>query len=234
VPSPNSLLDAEGDVDSSFGETSPEEDTAETRAADALCTMGGVNVGQADEHAGPAVELCLPHTAVPTASQTGENVNQAMDTTPEPTGPEASHAGADQALASTVAPGVSGPSPAEVTTISTSEQEPESRDDVQPTAEPMQLREFLRRIMPVTRQDGERNAQKSHTQAVTGDFEADKSMVDTNGIASADSSECCMDPETTPATSHTISRYRDASRGRRSMTQESSGTATASSGPKCL
>jgi hypothetical protein len=193
VPSPNSLLDAEEDVESSFRETSSEHNTAETRAADVLCTMRGVNVRQADEHAGPAVELYLPYTVVPTASQTGENVNQAMDTTPEPTGPEASYAEDDQALASTVAPGVSGPSPVEAITISTSKQKLESRDDVQPTT---------------------RNAQQSDTQAVTGDLdtrvvrliEADESIVDIDGIASVDSSEC-IDTETTPATSHTTSRY---------------------------
>jgi hypothetical protein len=189
VPSPNSLLDAEGDVDSSFGETFPEENTAEAQAADALCTMGGVN---------------------------------------------------HQALASTVALGVSGPSLAEAAMISTPEQEPESRDDVQPTAEPRQLPTSPRRVVSATGQEGERNAQESDTQAVTSDLdtlvgspiEADESMVDTDGIASADSSECRMDPETTPATSHTTSRHRDASRGRRSMTQESSGTATASFVPK--
>lgn len=103
--------------------------------------------------------------------------------------------------------GVSGPSLAEATTISTSEQEPESGDDVQPTA---------------------RNAQESDTQTVMGDLgtcvdrpiEADESMVDIDGIASVDSSECRMDKETTLATSHTTSRYRHASRGRLSLTQE--------------
>jgi hypothetical protein len=218
VLSLNSLLDVKEDVDLSYRETSSEHNTAKTRAADALCTMRGVNVGQADEHAGPAVELYLPYT-VPTASQTEENVNQAMDTTPEPTGPEASHAGANRALASTVAPGVSGPSRAEAITISTSKQELESRDGVQPTTQ---------------------NAQESDTQAVTGDLGTrvdrsieDESMIDIDGIASVDSSECRMDTEMIPATSHTTSRYRDASRGRRSMTQESSGTAAASFGPKC-
>lgn len=58
---------------------------------------------------------------------------------------------------------------------------------------------------------------------VDSPIEADEPMVDIDdGIASADSSECRMDTETTPATPHTASRHRYASRGRRSMTQESS------------
>lgn len=73
-------------------------------------------------------------------------------------------------LASTVAPGVSGTSPAEATTIATSEQEPESREDVQPTAEPMQLPESPRQVVSATGQEGERNAQESDTQAVAGDL----------------------------------------------------------------
>ncbi|KAF2681099.1 hypothetical protein K458DRAFT_406838 [Lentithecium fluviatile CBS 122367] len=193
VPSPNSLLDAEGDVDSSFGETSPEENTAQTQAADALCTMGGVNTGQANEHADPAVELCLPHTAASTTSQTGENANQAMDTTPAPVGPEASHAEANQALASTVAPGVSGPSPA-ATTV---------EDPGMPLGR-LCLLECPNRPRPF----------------VYSPIEAGKPMP--NDTASTDSSQCRMDMETTPATPHTASRPRDASRGRRSMTQESS------------
>ncbi|KAF9729863.1 hypothetical protein PMIN01_11796 [Paraphaeosphaeria minitans] len=70
--SPNSLLDAEGDADSSFGETAwPGNDAAETQAADALCEMGAIEVSQTDGYSSQTMELCLPgHPAALTASQT--------------------------------------------------------------------------------------------------------------------------------------------------------------------
>ncbi|KAL5370825.1 hypothetical protein PMIN02_013027 [Paraphaeosphaeria minitans] len=59
IPSPNCLLDAEGGVDSSFGETLPKDNSAETQAADILWAMGTPTVRQADENASPTMELCL-------------------------------------------------------------------------------------------------------------------------------------------------------------------------------
>lgn len=239
IPSPNSLLDAEGDVDSSFGETSPEDNTAKTQAAEALCALGIINVRQADDSASPTMELCLPeHTAASTASQT-EDVDQAMVPAPEPAGSEASRTEADQAMALTVAPAVSELSPAEAAIISASEQESESREDIQQTTEePVQLPESPRRVISATEPEGEGNAQETVTQVVMLDvgprvdstpIEADESMDDIDdGIASADSSECRADAGTASTIPYTASRYREASRGRRSVTQESSGTSLAS------
>src|SRR5262245_22685652 len=107
ILSPNSLLDAEGDVDSSFGETSPEDNTAETQAADVLCALGIVNVRQADDSASTTMELCLlEHTAASTASQTEEDVDQAVVPAPAPTESEASRTDANQAMDLTIAPAV--------------------------------------------------------------------------------------------------------------------------------
>ncbi|KAL5397722.1 hypothetical protein PMIN03_012852 [Paraphaeosphaeria minitans] len=90
IPSPNCLLDAEGDVDSSFGET-PKDNSADTQAADILCALGNPTVRQADENPSPTMELCLPeHTWASTASQTEEDVDEAMEPAPEPEGSEAS------------------------------------------------------------------------------------------------------------------------------------------------
>jgi hypothetical protein len=78
--SPNSLLDAEGDVDSSFGEFSwPGNNAAETQAADALCEMGATEVSQNDGHPSQIMEPCLPeYPAALTASQTRAEVDQAI------------------------------------------------------------------------------------------------------------------------------------------------------------
>ncbi|KAL5396601.1 hypothetical protein PMIN03_012953 [Paraphaeosphaeria minitans] len=90
IPSPSCLLDAEGDVDSSFGET-PKGNSADTQAADILCALGNPTVRQADENASPTMELCLPErTWASTASQTEEDIDQAMVPAPGPEGSEAS------------------------------------------------------------------------------------------------------------------------------------------------
>ncbi|KAF1957160.1 hypothetical protein CC80DRAFT_547878 [Byssothecium circinans] len=234
ILSPNSLLDAEGDVDLSFRETSSKDNTAETQAADPLCALGIVNMKQANDSASLTIELCLlEHTAASTASQTEEDVNQAMVPAPEPAGSEASRTEADQAMALAVAPAVSELSPAEAAIISASEQEPKSRDDIkQITEEPVQLPESPRRVVSATEPEGEGNAQETVTLAVTLDVslrvnsppvKADESMADIDdGIASADSSKCHADAGMASTIPYTASRYREASRGRRSVTQESS------------
>ncbi|KAF1952284.1 hypothetical protein CC80DRAFT_572371 [Byssothecium circinans] len=234
IPSPNSLLNAEGDVDSSFGETSPKDNTAETQAADVLCALGIFNVRQADDIASTTMELCLPeHTAASTASQTEEDVDQAIIPAPAPAGSEASRTEANQAMALTVAPAVSESSPAEAAIISASEKEPESREDIQQTTEePVKPPESPRRVVLATEPESEGNAQETVTQAVTLDvglsfdsppIEAEELMADIDdGIASADSSQCRADTGTASTIPYTASRYREASRGRRSVTQESS------------
>jgi len=169
IPSPNSHLDAEGDVDSSFGKTSLEDNTAETQASDALCALGIVNVRQADDSASTTMELYIPeHTAASTASQTEEDVDQAIVPALAPTGSEASRTEANQAMALTVAPAVSELSLAEAAIISASEQKPESREGIQQTTEePVKLPESPRRVVPATEPEGEGNAQETVTQAVT-------------------------------------------------------------------
>jgi hypothetical protein len=240
MPSPNSLLDAEGDVDSSF-ETSSEDDTAEAQAADALYALGIFNIRQADENASPSMELCLPeHTAASTALQTGEYVDQTMVPAPEPAESEASRTEADQSMVLTVAPAVSESSPAEAAIISASEQEPESREGIQQTTEePVQLPESCHRVVSATEPEGEGNAQVTVTQAMMLDvglrdsppLEADELMADIDdGIASADSSECRAATEMASTIAYTASFSREASRGRRRVTQESSGTSLASFG----
>jgi hypothetical protein len=77
--SPNSLMDAEGDVYSSLGETSwPESDAVETQVAGVLYNIGPIDKSQSSRHA--SIASCLPeHPAAPTASQTGVTVDQAME-----------------------------------------------------------------------------------------------------------------------------------------------------------
>jgi hypothetical protein len=109
------------------------------------------------------MELYLPgHTAASTASQTGEYVDQTMVPALEPAGSEASRTEAYQSMALAVAPAVSELSPAEAAIISASEQELESREDIQQTTEePVQLPEFRRLVVSVTEPEGEGNVQET-------------------------------------------------------------------------
>lgn len=237
IPSPNSLLDAEGDVDSIFGDTLFEHSTAETQAADSLCALMIVNVRQADDSASSTTELYLPeHAAASSASQVREHVDQAMSPAPEPAGSEAGRIEADQA---TVAPAVSEMSPAEAAIILASEQEPESKENIQQTTEmPVQLPKSPCRVISAIEPEGDGNAQEAITQVCMLDvgprvdstpIEVDELIDDIDdGIASVDSSECRADAGTASTIPHTASRYREASLGRRSVTQESSGTLPAS------
>lgn len=137
-------------------------------------------------------------------------------------------------MALTVASPVSELSLAEDVIISASEQEPELGEDIQQAMEePVQLSESSRRVVSVTEPEDEGNA-----QAVTLDvglrvdsppIEADELMADIiNAIASTDSGERRADTGTALTIPYTASRSRGASRGRRRVTQESSGTSLAS------
>ncbi|CAI6342343.1 unnamed protein product [Periconia digitata] len=231
IPSPNSLLDAEGNVDSRFGGTLFEYSTAETQAADFLCALGIVNVRQADDSASSTMELYLPeHTAVSNALQMEEHEDQAMIPAPEPTGSEASRTKADQA---TVAPAVSEPSLAEAAIILTSEQEPESIEDIQQTTEELvQLPKSPRRFISAAEPEGDENVVETVIQVImlgvgpradSTPIGVDKSIDSFDDvIASADSTECRVEAGMASTIPYTASHYREASRGRQSVTQESS------------
>ncbi|KAF1963992.1 hypothetical protein BU23DRAFT_634774 [Bimuria novae-zelandiae CBS 107.79] len=149
------------------------------------------------------MKLCLPeHIEASTASQTEEDVNQAMVPAPEPAGSEASRTEADQAMALTVAPAVSEPIPAAAAIISASEQEP------------VQLPEPPRRVTVML---------NVGLRVDSPPIEADKLMADfDDGIASADSNECPADTGTASTIPYTALRYREASHCRQSVSQESS------------
>ncbi|KAF2675727.1 hypothetical protein K458DRAFT_397691 [Lentithecium fluviatile CBS 122367] len=146
--SPDSLMDAEGDVGSNIGETSwPEIDPAETQEADVLCHREAIEGSQASRRASRATESCLPeHPAALTASQTGAKVDQASD----------------KALASALEPELSGASPAAAAMTSTSDQEPEPRTNQPPSS--------LSRVVFATEPGGATNTQEGDFQPVARDI----------------------------------------------------------------
>ncbi|CAG5189929.1 uncharacterized protein ALTATR162_LOCUS12114 [Alternaria atra] len=191
--SSDSLLDAEGDADSSLGETSwPEIDAPETQAADVLCNNGAIDGSQASGHA--SIEPCLPeHPAALTASQTGATVDQAID----------------QAMASILEPEMSEPSPTEAAITSTSDQEPEPRT-ISPPESP--------RIESGTEPEAAMAAHEKDTQLVTRDLRrsvespaieeqcrANNDPIADDHVASASSSMCHAEAGTTSAVPHTAS-----------------------------
>ncbi|KAF9730217.1 hypothetical protein PMIN04_012012 [Paraphaeosphaeria minitans] len=115
--SPDSLMDAEGDVDSDFGEASyPETDPA--GAQDSLCNMQALDGSQAGECASQTTESCLrEHPVALIASQTGEKLDPAMD----------------QALASALEPEASKASLAAAAITSTPDRGPEPRTSQSPS-----------------------------------------------------------------------------------------------------
>ncbi|KAK7179413.1 uncharacterized protein CC84DRAFT_493246 [Paraphaeosphaeria sporulosa] len=122
ILSPDPLVDAEGDVDSNSGETAwPETDPAEMQETDLLCNREAIDGSQGSECASQATESCLlEHSVALIASQMGESSAQEMDQ------------GMDQALASALGPELSEASPTEAPMISTSDQEPEPRNNAVP------------------------------------------------------------------------------------------------------
>ncbi|KAF2460808.1 hypothetical protein BDY21DRAFT_368951 [Lineolata rhizophorae] len=118
VETPDSLLDADGDNESSFGEVPQhEDDAAATQAAGVL----------------------PEHLTALAASQTSAAVDHAMNSAPEPVD-ETSLVEADQAMASTLEPEASGLSQAEATMTSFSalESEPNIDDQTQRTEDSTQ------------------------------------------------------------------------------------------------
>src|SRR4051812_6748451 len=68
-----------------------QDDAAATQAAGVLCEIEAVGASLADGHASQTIEPCLPeHPAALTTSQTGGEVDQAMNSTPESAVPEPS------------------------------------------------------------------------------------------------------------------------------------------------
>ncbi|ORX95379.1 hypothetical protein BCR34DRAFT_594164 [Clohesyomyces aquaticus] len=190
--SPNSLLDAEGDIESNFGEMPQhQDDAAATQSAGVLFEIRAIGASQANGHASQIMEPCLlEHPVALTASQTSAEVDQAMDSAPEPAVPEPSRAEADQAMtlesevtkpsrveadqamASTLEPEVSGPSHAEATMTSTSEQESEPRNDdqTQKTEDSTQPSEPPHRVISATEPEATITVQETNTQTVKRDL----------------------------------------------------------------
>jgi hypothetical protein len=212
--SPDSLMDAEGDVDSSLGETSwPESDAAETQAG-VLCNIGAIDGSQASGHT--SIASGLPeHPAATTASQMGATVDQAMD----------------QAMTSTSEPEMSEPNYTGATMTSPSVQETEPRL-TQPPSSP-------HRVVSATELDGAMNVREDDTQPVTHGLHLsmESSAVDKQtranskpiadnqddgGIVFASSSECSAGTEITSLVPHTASHGQNSSSG--SMTHGSTGT----------
>ncbi|KAF9728674.1 hypothetical protein PMIN01_13502 [Paraphaeosphaeria minitans] len=139
--SPNSLVDAEGDIDSHIEEASwPETDPAEMQETDSLCNRDAIDGNQTSGCVSQATESCLlEHPVALIASQTGENSDQAMDQALEPELSEASSTAVAMTSASDQEP-----EPEATQSPSTSHQvasanEPEGarnaqEDDIQPVA----------------------------------------------------------------------------------------------------
>lgn len=209
--SPDSLVDAEGDVDSDVGEASwPESNPTATQETDLLCNREAMDGSQASGCASRATGSCLPeHPVAPIASQAEEKSDQAVD----------------QAFTSISESELSEASPTAAAMTSTSDQEPESRTTQSPSTshqvasanEPEGARNAQEDdIQPVARELGIGGAGSAIEEQPTANNELTADHLDDQGdghVASTSLSERGVSTGTTSPIPHTASRPGHAING---------------------